>query len=1090
MPHRSTRFDAVLFDLDGVVTDTAKVHAAAWKRLFDEFLSARSAATGESFGSFDLELDYHRYVDGKPRYKGVQSFLEARGIALPWGDPADDPDRETVCGLGNRKNRYFVEELGRKGVEVYPDVVDLIRTLQRRELVKMALVSSSKNAADVLEAAGLVDLFTVRVDGVDGEQLGLAGKPTPDMFLEAARRLGVEPRRTVVVEDALAGVEAGRRGGFGRVVALDRANQAELLRRAGAHVVLHELNMEDLLDLREEPESFLPGGWLDAPPPFRGAEGRTQWSLQYEGFVPEEQGTREALLTLGNGYFASRGALSEARADGVSYPGTYLAGGYSRFTKTVDGRLFEGEDLVNVPNWLWLDVATDGTRLEMSQVELLEHRQELDLRRGLLARHTRWRDAAGHTTALTEHRLVSMDAPHLAATESTIVAEDWSGQLALTTGIDGRVINSGAAPHHDGGVSHLVPRGHGTDDHDTVWLKVETKQSELRVALALRARLYTEDREVEDIREDVSGEDQAAQRLRVMVSKGRPVTLERVMAIYSSRDRAISEPALEARTAVRRAGTFSELLRAHALAWAQLWGRFDIVLDEQHPDPQRPAELLLRLHVFHLVQTLSLHSLDLDVGVPARGWHGEAYQGHVFWDELFVFPFFNLRVPEISRALLLYRYRRLNEARARAREAGLRGALFPWQSGSNGREETPALYYNPILQQWFTEHTMLQCHVSAAVAYNVWQYYQATLDREFMAFYGAELFLDVARMWASTVTYNETLDRYEIRGIMGPDEYHHAYPGSDKPGIDNNAYTNVLAAWVLWRAREVLETLPAERRRELYDRLALDEAELEHWDTVSRKLRVCFFDDGLISQFEGYEQLPELDLESFAREHGGLFRIHRVLEARGESPGDYRISKQADVLMLFYLFSMAELQEIFERLGYPFDETTIPKNVDYYLRRTTHGSTLSRVAHSWVLARVDREHSWRLFVEALQSDIADIQGGTTREGIHLGAMGGTLDLVQRCYTGFESRDGVLWLSPRLPYELEAAEMYLHYRGQSLLLRITRGRLVVRSTESSAQPLKIGIHNRIHEIAPGQTVELTFRAERRRTRSDVAGAARA
>jgi len=234
-------FAAAIFDLDGVVTRTARVHAASWKRLFDEYLRRRAEATGEPFRPFDVERDYQRYVDGKPRYDGVESFLQSRGIALPRGEPADPPDRETVCGLGNRKNRYFREALQRDGVETFDSSVALVRRLRSRR-VRAALVSSSRNARAVLEAAGLADLFDVCIDGNDIARLGLRGKPAPDMFLRAAELLGVEPGRAIVLEDAISGVQAGRAGGFGLVVGVDRGHQAAAALKAnGADIVVSDL---------------------------------------------------------------------------------------------------------------------------------------------------------------------------------------------------------------------------------------------------------------------------------------------------------------------------------------------------------------------------------------------------------------------------------------------------------------------------------------------------------------------------------------------------------------------------------------------------------------------------------------------------------------------------------------------------------------------------------------------------------------------------------------------------------------------------------------------------------------------------------
>jgi alpha,alpha-trehalase len=232
--------DAVIFDLDGVVTRTASLHAAAWKQLFDAYLAERATRRGEPFRPFDADADYRQYVDGKPRYEGVRSFLESRGIVLAYGDPDDPPERETVCGLGNRKNAIFHELLTRGEVEVFDSSVALVRDLKAQG-VKVALVSSSKNMIPILEATGLSDAFEVQVDGIEAEQLGFKGKPHPDSFLEAARRLGVAPERAAVVEDAIAGVEAGRAGGFGLVIGVARSGEVDALRANGADLVVGDL---------------------------------------------------------------------------------------------------------------------------------------------------------------------------------------------------------------------------------------------------------------------------------------------------------------------------------------------------------------------------------------------------------------------------------------------------------------------------------------------------------------------------------------------------------------------------------------------------------------------------------------------------------------------------------------------------------------------------------------------------------------------------------------------------------------------------------------------------------------------------------
>ncbi len=233
------KYDAVLFDLDGVITATDKVHFAAWKALFDDFLKGIAERDNTPFQPFDEE-DMRQYVDGKPRYEGVRSFLASRGISVPMGEPDDPEDAATVCGLGNKKNRYFNETLQRDGATVFESTVDLIHAL-RRVGIRCAVVSSSKNCKTVLEVTGLTDLFEIRFDGTHAAELKLKGKPTPDTYLKAAERLGVDPSRAVVVEDAISGVQAGRAGNFGLVIGVDRFGNAEGLRENGADIVVQDM---------------------------------------------------------------------------------------------------------------------------------------------------------------------------------------------------------------------------------------------------------------------------------------------------------------------------------------------------------------------------------------------------------------------------------------------------------------------------------------------------------------------------------------------------------------------------------------------------------------------------------------------------------------------------------------------------------------------------------------------------------------------------------------------------------------------------------------------------------------------------------
>ncbi|HEX5596019.1 MAG TPA: glycosyl hydrolase family 65 protein [Micromonosporaceae bacterium] len=787
--------------------------------------------------------------------------------------------------------------------------------------------------------------------------------------------------------------------------------------------------------------------------------------LVYRDGEPETEGVREALLTVGNGYLATRGAAPEAVADGTRYPGTYVAGFYNRLISDVAGRHREDESVVNLPNWLPVTFRPAGADWFAPGVyQRLHEHQVLDLRTGVYRRECVVADRQQRRTRLRQRRLVSMASPHLAALESTVIPENWSGRLEIRSALDGDVVNANAAAFEDMAGRHLTDFETGTDGSEMIWLAAETTGLRLRVGLACRNRIVGRDPCRRPARHSIVDSMVVGEELALDVTVGEQVTLEKTVAIFTSRDRAISEPLTAARAEVTEAGPFNLLLQEHIAAWHRLHGRFRLEVKAE-----QKLQLPINVQTFHLLQSLSPHTAELDAGVPARGLHGEGYHGHVFWDELFVLPFLNLRLPELSRALLLYRYRRLAVARRQAAALGGAGAIFPWQSGSSGRDETPECWRNPLTSRWLPDYTRRQHHVNLAVAYNVWRYWEATADLPFLAQYGAELLMETARFWAGLATYDPAADRYDIRGVMGPDEFHDGYPDQPGQGLDNCAYINVMVAWVLARAADAHRILDQHHGVELWQHLQLTDAELGRWDHIGRRLRLSFLENGVLEQFEGYGSLAELNWDEYRARYGDISQLGAILQAEGDTSNRYKASKQADVLMLLYLFSAEELTALVGHLGYDFDPEKIPATVDYYLARTSHGSTLSRVAHAWVLARTDRGRSWRMLTEALSTDLADLNRGTTREGVHLGAIGGTLDILQRCYPGLDLRHDLLWLNPVLPEELDHLDLNIRYRGQLIIIGLDHSRITVHSLPSSAPPITIAIRDRFYELVPGTTM---------------------
>ncbi|MCK4991335.1 MAG: glycoside hydrolase family 65 protein, partial [Bacteroidales bacterium] len=465
------------------------------------------------------------------------------------------------------------------------------------------------------------------------------------------------------------------------------------------------------------------------------------------------------------------------------------------------------------------------------------------------------------------------------------------------------------------------------------------------------------------------------------VSRDEEVVLEKMLSIYTSRDPGVEDPLEEARTTLEAMSAYADELKLSAGRWKELWDRMDVVISGD-----REAQKLVRLHLFHMMVSASPHHAGLDSGIPPRGLHGEAYRGHIFWDELYILPLFNLHFPEVVKSVLMYRYRRLDAARAYAKEYGYEGAMFPWQSGSDGREETQIIHLNPLSGEWGDDYSSLQRHISLAIAFNIWTYYHVSGDLVFMEEYGAEMLLDICKFWASKSEADPD-GKYHIDKVMGPDEFHESLPGSGVGGLTDNAYSNIMVSWMMDKAFRIVNVLGDEHRNRILEELAIGKEDLDLWKKIMHGIALHISDDGVVEQFMGYFGLDELDWEHYREKYGDIHRLDRILKSEGKSPDDYKLAKQADFLMSFYNLGSLEVQRTVEGLAYDLPKDFAKQNFDYYLARTSHGSTLSRLVHArlaWELGMSDR--GWELFMDALRSDLVDIQGGTTGEGIHCGVM--------------------------------------------------------------------------------------------------------
>lgn len=817
----------------------------------------------------------------------------------------------------------------------------------------------------------------------------------------------------------------------------------------------------------------------ESSPPDRPAD----WEVVFEKYRPHRERDRESQLALGNGHLLARAIAPEAVGDGgcggSHYAGLYVAGGYDHGPREVRGERVTLAALVNLPNPFGLSFRPVGDGwcgdwYSMDAAMLVAHEATLDLRGGVLRRHLVLRDAAGRRTELHETRLVSVTHEHLALLRWHLRPIDWSGEIEIRAAIDCGVANRLVEldrPYESR--PRLVDVSKRTPDAGRAVASARFVDPPRRVAVATRLAIAGADARPVPIDPERHEHASLVTAYRAHLSQAGVQVCKWIAVALSPDDgRAVDRGAVEAQAlaGLERAPDAEALISDQQRAWSERWDH--IALEAA---PARVARAL-RFNAFHLMQTLCRadSGTAAECGLPARGWQ-EMYGGQVFWDELLAVPFLATHFPQIARRLVAYRHRHLDEACRRARRAGLRGAWFPWRDADRGCEETPRWQLNPLSGRWIHDHTEHQLHLHGAIAYCIWQTWLATGDDEFLGGHGGALLVELARFWRDRAHWNPDRGRYELRGVVGPDEFHPAYPGSASPGIDNNAYTNVLAAWSLRRAAELPDVLPAAAWAALSRARGLDADEPSRWKAMADRFFVPFLADGVLAQFDGFERLRPFP-SALIEGHPDT-RADWLLEAHGESVQAYQVIKQPDVVMLPYLFPGDELAAELRALGYHADTHGLRTTVDHYLARTTHDSGLSAAICAGALASIDPSASWRFYERALAADLrADAH---TREGLHLGSMAGTLDVLQRHYLGVRPvRDG-LRIDPRVPRELERTALVLQFRGATLQVRLQDDEVVVRADRDGlAEPVLHLPDGTRAVLSAGRSIAVPARPDRR------------
>ena len=467
------------------------------------------------------------------------------------------------------------------------------------------------------------------------------------------------------------------------------------------------------------------------------------------------------------------------------------------------------------------------------------------------------------------------------------------------------------------------------------------------------------------------------------------------------------------------------------------------------------------------------HNTETGVsGFPSFSLHAERNNGLAGWEELFIMPFYNLHFPDVSKKILEYRFKRLDNALKNASSFNIKGALFPWKSGIEGTEQSYREKYDPKTGEWLADMGYLQRHINISVAYNIIQYYKFTNDIDFLIQKGLPLLIEICRFWADTVVFDRKKNRYEVKGVVGPDEYHTKLGSSYTHGIDNNAYTNIMLIWLLKNTVDIISHNLKEKKDGVLQNYSLKKEELKKWSDISMFMKIDVSDDEIIEQFSGFFDLIEVDWMTYRKKFPKLHNIDRILTVEGKSVNDYQICKQADTLLPFYFLTPTEFREILLDSGYLFDPAFLDANFEYYFKRTVHSSLISNAIHSLIAKHVNNDKlCYDMFNMALKEVFHNEYEETTSNGINMGVAGALLNIVYLAFAGIQFKEDHLVVNPKLPSSWNKLEFKIFYRGNKLQFEFTKSHTLIKCIQQGEKIMIVDYNNKEIPLNENAEIEL-------------------
>lgn len=741
------------------------------------------------------------------------------------------------------------------------------------------------------------------------------------------------------------------------------------------------------------------------------------WNLVQNEYNSAENRKYETIFTLANGYRGIRGSLNFSSS---GENGNFIAGVFDKSDAQVT-------EIVNCPNPLCFGIYLDNEKIDIDKCRVIKFKRYLDMETGILYLETELETNSKKTVIIKSERYVSRNNVHRWAEKYEISVLNFKGSIFIENIIDGTTVNSANDP------VNMIKHYRVIQDFDLgpgIGLSVlmHDKKTEIVEAAVLKSEsegLFKE-------RKYGKFGEKVRELYRINSIDGK-FTVYKFGCTYTSRD--VDNPADFAKKDIDDFITdgYEFEKKLHINIWKKIWNNADIKIDGDDR-----AQIGIRYNIYQLASCA--YDKDKRISIAAKGLHGEGYKGHVFWDtETFMLPFFIYTMPDVAKSLLMYRYNTLSGARKNAKMKGFIGAQFPWESADEGIEVTPKHgidFDGTPIRIWTGDE---EYHINSDINFAIYEYYRATMDRDFLINYGMEIYLETAKFWESRVEYNRELDRYEINRVIGPDEFHEH--------INNNFYTNYFVKWSLEKTFEFAEWLKRENNeayKTLCRKLGINEDNFEKWKEIIKKLYIPMKKDGkLIEQFEGYFKLKDIKITNY--DHNGMPEWPVL---NGLKLSETQLIKQPDVIMLLLM------------LREEFDIDTLKENYSYYEQRTMHKSSLSPSMYSIMGMSVgDRKDAYRYFIKAIMTDIEDNQGNTGN-GLHAASTGGSWQSAVFGFGGLSiDKKMMLNINPWIPENWEKLSYNILWRGSKITIDVTKNEVVVTAQDD----IKVKVYGKLYNL---------------------------